>query len=198
MVAAENEAPPEKMPVEQPAFPVKKTVLNNKQPEEKPDPQKMPVNQHKNSRQQYWETVIGRFNRQKERLDSETDQTKRSRIIKNTARHVRFDTLNTIEWAISLESEEEQKMAIEAINRNALTGIGARIATDETGYPCIRDMTVLGAMETSGAAQTGDHILGIENESGQWVSFEDMPMPENYQHVTRRSGQRSSIANAEH
>ena len=90
----------------------------------------------------------------------------------------RFDTLNTIEWAISLESEEEQKMAIEAINRNALTGIGARIATDETGYPCIRDMTVLGAMETSGAAQTGDHILGIENESGQWVSFEDMPMPE--------------------
>ena len=42
VVAAENEAPPEKMPVEQPAFPVKKTVLNNKQPEEKPDPQKMP------------------------------------------------------------------------------------------------------------------------------------------------------------
>lgn len=135
-----------------------------------------------------WKQIEKGFQRQKNELLNESDSNRRSKLIARMSHHVRFDTLSTIEWAMSLTDPEERIQALEALNRNALIGIGARILPDETGYPLIHEMTLLGAMETSEIARVGDYILGMEDSDGQWTSFQNMPMKEIIQYLRGEAG----------
>lgn len=123
---------------------------------------------------QYWNRAKERFNRQRDRLSAEHDFEKRSRLIRTIAQHVRMDTLGTIEWAMGMDDSEERRLALEAINEYALTGIGARVAIDETGFPKITETTVLSAVDSTGMVESGDYIVGMEDENGNFVSFEGM------------------------
>ena len=68
------------------------------------------------------------------------------------------------------------RAALDAINKNALVGIGARIQTDETGLPKIVDTTVLSAIASTGMTEPGDYISGMMNSDGSFISFKDRPI----------------------
>jgi C-terminal processing protease CtpA/Prc len=123
--------------------------------------------------------VVGdRFDQQAERLNNETDPVERAQLIESLTEYVQVDTPRTIEWAMSLEDPDERYLAMEAINRNALTGIGAKLAVDATGYPKIRDTTPLSAIGSTGMVEPGDYIVGMMDESGQMISFHGMELPQ--------------------
>ena len=126
----------------------------------------------------YWQQAARRFEQQGEMLSQETDPAKRMNLIQTMARNVRIDTLSTLDWAMSLEDPAEQRAAMEAINKNALVGIGARIQVDETGLPKIVDTTVLSAVASTGMTEPGDYISGMVNGDGSTIYFQDLPVRE--------------------
>ena len=127
---------------------------------------------------QYWKHAAHRFEQQGKMLSQETDPAKRMNLIQTMARNVRIDTLSTLDWAMSLEDPAEQRAAMEAINKNALVGIGARIQVDETGLPKIVNTTVLSAVASTGMTEPGDYISGMVNGDGSIIYFQDLPIRE--------------------
>ncbi len=125
---------------------------------------------------QYWRLAAQRFEKQGIMLDRESDPARRMNLIQTMARNVRIDTLNTLDWAMGLEDQTEQRAALNAINKNALVGIGARIQADETGLPKIVDTTVLSAIASTGMTEPGDYISGMVNSDGSFISFRDLPL----------------------
>jgi C-terminal processing protease CtpA/Prc len=109
------------------------------------------------------------------KLTTETDAATRKKIIQDMSWNVRADTLGTIEWAMSLEDPEEQRLAMEAISKNALVGIGARLEADESGFPKIKETTILSAAASKNI-MAGDYIIGIVDGNGAPIYFNDLPM----------------------
>ncbi len=149
----------------------------------KPNHPKRPVNTA-----QFWEKAEERFSQQWDRLEQENNPTLRARLINNMAQYVRMDTLATVAWAMDLENPEERRMAMEAVNKYALTGIGARIEVDETGFPSIRETTALSAVESTGMVEPGDYIIGVRDESGNYVDFEGLTTHQIVQHLRGKAG----------
>ncbi len=77
---------------------------------------------------------------------------------------------------MGLEDPAERSAALEAVNKNALVGIGARIEMDDTGYPKIKNTTVLSAIESTGATAAGDYITGMVNADGSTTDFRGQAM----------------------
>jgi len=124
----------------------------------------------------YWQHAARRFEQQGKMLDQENDPAKRMNLIQAMARNVRMDTLSTLDWAMGMEDPEEQRAALEAINQNALVGIGARLQVDDTGLPKITETTVLSAIASTGMAEPGDYISGMVNGDGSTIYFKDLPI----------------------
>lgn len=137
-----------------------------KQPDRKPPQPPDPAT--------YWEHQARRFNGLLGQLAREQDPSRRRTLIQTLAGYVRIDTLGTLDWAMGLQDLNEQRAALEAINKFALSGIGARIETDETGFPIIRETTVLSAIAATGLVEPGDYITGIMDPDGQPVSFQNL------------------------
>ena len=116
------------------------------------------------------------FDEQVERFDDEDNPAMRMRLIQQLAYNVRRDTLSTVDWAMGLEDPEEQKIALEAINRNALIGIGATLVMDDTGLPLISNTLELGAVASSGLVESGDRILGMVDSDGSTIYFKGRSM----------------------
>ena len=89
---------------------------------------------------------------------------------------------------MALQDPSEQRAALEAINQSSLSGIGARIETDDTGFPRIRETTVLSAIAATGLVEPGDYIVGMVNEDGQPVSFEHLSIQQVVQQLRGPSG----------
>jgi C-terminal processing protease CtpA/Prc len=89
---------------------------------------------------------------------------------------------------MSLENPEEKRAALEAINKHALSGIGARIEIDETGMPKIRETTVLSAVASTGQVESGDYISGMLKGDGSIVGFHDLPIGNIVQHLRGQPG----------
>ncbi len=136
----------------------------------------------------YWQYATQHFNQQIAMLNAENNPTQRMDLIQAIARNVRVDTLRTIDWAMGLEDPEEKRVALEAINQNALVGIGAKIQTDETGLPRILDTTILSAVGSSGEVQPGDYISGIVTSDGSFIDFKDRPIHEVVQMLRGQPG----------
>ena len=109
-------------------------------------------------------------------LNQEADPAKRTNLIQAMAKNIRIDTLSTLDWAMGLEDPEEQRAALDAINKNALVGIGARLQVDETGLPRIMETTVLSALASTGMTEPGDYISGMVNGDGSILYFKDRPI----------------------
>lgn len=118
-----------------------------------------------------WQEIALQFERQQQELNREKDQIRRMNLIRKMARNVRMNTLGTIDWAMSLEDPAERQAALDAINQNALSGIGARIKLDETGLPSIGETTILSAIASTGQVEPGDYISGIVNGDGSTIYF---------------------------
>lgn len=127
---------------------------------------------------QYWERQAKRFNKLLEQLALEENPDQRKRLIQSLAAYVRVDTLGTLDWAMGLEDPDEQRAALDAVNKYALSGIGARIEKDETGFPRIRETTVLSAVDATGQVEPGDYIVGIVNPDGETISFQNLSVRE--------------------
>lgn len=184
--AAEPTPPaPEKVPV--PVVIAEEPVLEIIIPAT-PPPQPTPEEQRLAQHRRYWENISSRFNNKMDRLANETDPRKRRMLIQQIAPYVRMDTLATLDWVSTLNTPEEQKKALEEINKHALVGIGAKIERDETGLPTIRDTTVLGAIESSGKVQPGDRIAGVMGDDGNRVNFKDMSMAEVVKYLRGKPG----------
>jgi len=108
---------------------------------------------------QYWERQAQIFSQQQNNLTREKNPAKRQQLIQMLARYARIDTLHALEWAMNLEDPAERRKALEAINRNSLTGIGARIEVDHSGLPKIRETTILSAIDSTGLVEPGDYIF---------------------------------------
>ncbi len=121
----------------------------------------------------YWQRLAHRFNRYDEMLDQEENPAMRMRLIRAMSRYVQTDTLSTLDWAMSLEDPAEQRFAMEAINKNALVGIGAKIQMDETGFPKILNTTVLSAVASTGMVEPGDYISAMVREDGSFIDFKN-------------------------
>lgn len=137
---------------------------------------------------QYWELQARRFNGLLEQFAREQDPSRRKALIQALAGYVRSDTLGTLDWAMSLQDPDEQKEALEAFNKSSLSGIGARIETDETGFPKIRETTILSAIAATGLVEPGDYITGMIDPDGQPVSFENLSMQQVVKHLRGQPG----------
>lgn len=124
----------------------------------------------------YWQSMARHFDQQQERLQRESDPNKRLSLIQAMARNVRVNTPATLDWAMALENPEEKRAALEAINQNALVGIGARIDMDETGLPKVVYTTALSAIGATGQVESGDYISGMVDENGTIIDFQNMPI----------------------
>lgn len=136
----------------------------------------------------YWQNATKNFERQRERLDKETNPARRWKTIQSMARHVRIDTPSALDWAMGLENPKEKRAALEAINKHALSGIGARIEMDETGVPRIRETTVLSAIGSTGLVESGDYISGMVKGDGSTVYFKGLPLGKIVQHLRGQPG----------
>jgi C-terminal processing protease CtpA/Prc len=136
----------------------------------------------------YWELQARRFNGLLEQFVHEQDPSRRRALIQALAGFVRSDTLGTLDWAMSLQDPDEQKAALEAINKSSVSGIGARIETDETGFPKIRETTVLSAIAATGLVEPGDYITGMIDPDGQPVSFENLSIQQVVKHLRGQPG----------
>ena len=139
-------------------------------------------------RAQYWERQARRFNGLLEQLAREQNPARRKALIRTLAAYVRIDTLETLEWAMGLQDPIEQRAALEAINHSSLSGIGARIETDDTGFPVIRETTVLSAIAATGLVEPGDYIVGMVNPDGQPVSFEHLSIQQVVKYLRGQPG----------
>jgi C-terminal processing protease CtpA/Prc len=137
---------------------------------------------------QYWEVQARRFNRLLERFAGEQDPSRRKALIRALAGYVRIDTLGTLDWAMSLQDPYEKNAALEAISKSSLSGIGARIETDETGFPKIRETTVLSAIAATGQVEPGDYITGMIDSNGRPISFEGLSMQQVVKHLRGEPG----------
>jgi len=99
-----------------------------------------------------------------------------------------MDTPGTLDWAMGLEDPEEWRAGLEAINKNALTGIGARIEMDETGLPKVGETTILSAVASTGQVEPGDYISGMVNSDGSIVYFKDRPIRQIVQFLRGQAG----------
>ncbi len=104
------------------------------------------------------------------------------------ARHVRFDTLAAIDWAMNLSDPEEQRIALEAINKHALVGIGAEIEMDATGYPKIRKTTPMSAVGSTGMVEPGDYIVGMDGGNGDPIYFDGLSTAQIIQLLRGKAG----------
>jgi len=136
----------------------------------------------------YWKQQQRRFDDLANRLANETDPEKRQQLINAIARFVRVDTLATLDWVATLETPEEQREALEAINKNALVGIGARIEQDKNGLPKIRETTIMSSIEATGMVAPGDYISGMIRPDGTMVDFEGMPLHQVVRHLRGKVG----------
>jgi len=109
-------------------------------------------------------------------------------LIRSMARNVRTDTPRTLDWAMGLKNPDERRAALDAINKNALVGIGARIQTDETGLPKIMNTTIMSAVASTGKTQTGDYISGMVESDGTIIDFKDLPIREVVQRLRGQPG----------
>jgi hypothetical protein len=165
---------PQKELKKQPVLPEPAPTLQKTLPKP-PKPvvaKKVPKPKGPRPRPDYWAVRAQQFNRQLNMLNSEEDLKRRDKLIQNISQYVRVDTLSTIEWAMGLEDPEERYAALEAINKNALNGIGARIEMGPNGRPKIRETTILSAVGSSGQVEPGDTIAGIVKEDGTTVYFD--------------------------
>lgn len=136
----------------------------------------------------YWKQQEQRFNSLIAQLDRTTDPKQRARLLQSIAQHVRVDTLATLDFIATLDLDEEQTAALEAVNKYALTGIGARIELDGTGLPKIRDTTILSAVESTGMAAAGDYISGMVKADGTELDFLGMPLQQIVQNLRGEPG----------
>ncbi len=183
--------PPPKPVIEKPADipPPQITAIQPKpEPEIEIPPEPPPPEPPRPNYNAYWEQQERSFKNRMEQLANETDPAKREALIRQLGQYVRIDTLAAINWAMSLEDPEEQRMALEAINQNALTGIGARIEMGERGYPQIRDTTVLSAVGATGMVKSGDYITGIRGADGQTIHFKGMSLQQIVQYLRGQPG----------
>ncbi|WP_372847066.1 hypothetical protein [Pontiella sp.] len=183
----EAEIPAEPPPPE-PAPKTNRIVVVEVGPEvvEPPAPEPAPRMQTANER--HWRQMATNFEQQQQRLRREKNQNRRAQLINQIARHVRIDTLAAIEWALGLEDPAERRAALEAINRNALVGIGAHIEMDETGLPKIKQTTILSAVESTGRVEPGDHIAGVVKADGSTVYFRGQSIREIVQQLRGQPG----------
>jgi len=137
---------------------------------------------------QYWNHRAQTFDRFMKQLDAEQNPARRSQLINAMARHVRFNTLDTLDWAMGLEDPEEKRAALEAINKDALSGIGARIEIDQSGLPKIRDTTILSAIESTGQVEPGDYISGMINGDGSTTYFKGLSIQKIVQMLRGKPG----------
>ena len=189
VVVAVIPAPPEPE-VEEP--PPQEVVQPAPKPIPKPTPAPTPLTEEERRKiaiDRYYDHMERNFERQLSQLERETDPARRKNLIASLGRYVRIDTLEALDWAMGMENQEEQRAALEAINKNALTGIGARIEMDDYGLPKIRETTILSAAESTGMIQAGDYIAGMVTADGRTVSFRGMTMQ---QIVTYLRGQPGS------
>jgi len=153
----------------------------------KPAPQKAAPAKGQNV-DQYWIDHAQRFNRLLERLNLEQNPARRQKLLQAIAQYVRVDTLVALDWAMSLENPKERRAALDAINKNALSGIGARIEMDKTGFPKIKETTVLSAIGSTGLVEPGDYIVGMMDGNGQPVYFEGRPTKQVVQFLRGQPG----------
>lgn len=193
IVARPEEVPAAEPIVEEVEKPAPVAVIPKKEPEKKQvavakppvapppkpvvqQPQLTKEEQQQKALDRYWDQMARNFDRQLNQLDREQNPDRRLRLIQAIARYVRVDTLAALDWATTLSDPEEQRAALNAINKNALTGIGARIDSDETGLPIIRKTTILSAVESTGMVEDGDYISGMVQPDGSLVYFKDWPL----------------------
>jgi C-terminal processing protease CtpA/Prc len=153
---------------------IKKPALTAAPTVAAPKPEKRPnaaTTAYSRAAAQYWNEMAHQFKYQQEKLSHENDPAKRMTLIQKMAMNVRVDTPSTLEWAMGLEDSAEKRAAMEAINKNVLTGIGARIEMDETGLPKIRETTVLSAVASTGQVEPGDYMSGMVNGDGSTIYF---------------------------
>jgi C-terminal processing protease CtpA/Prc len=161
------------------------------QPAPTPTPQPQPLTREEQMRaaqERYYTQMARNFNRLLGQFNGEQDPVKRQRLIDALARYVRVDTLAALDWAATIEDPEEKRAALEAINKNALTGIGAHIEMDAIGLPKIRDTTILSAVESSGKVESGDYISGVMNPDGSIVYFHGLSIQEIVKHLRGAPG----------
>lgn len=137
--------------------------------------QSMAVANHRQA-MNYWQHAARRFEQQGGMLAQETDPALRMNLIQSMSGNVRIDTLSTLDWAMTLEDPEERRAALDAINKNALVGIGARLHVDETGVPKIVETTVLSAVASTGMTEPGDYLSGMVRADGSIIYFKDRPV----------------------
>lgn len=161
----------------------------NQPPAKKPPPRRTTLEEEQNAAlKRYWTTKQKLFDQLWAQLEQEQDPDKRRRLIQQMSYHVRVDTLAALDWATGLTDEEERRIAMDAISKNALVGIGARLQLDATGFPSIQETTELSSID--GQVEPGDYIIGMHNENGEAVYFEGMPLPEIVQHLRGEAGTR--------
>jgi C-terminal processing protease CtpA/Prc len=203
-MAAADERVPEKVPVvmqettvPDPPAPAAEagmpTIVKRNKPAQRPPPANRPTGKPTEAQQraamlQMWKRAELRFNQQQDQLEGVADPARREQLISQMARNIRMDTLATIEWAMGLEDPAERRLALEAINQHALSGIGARINVDNTGFPRIQETTALSAVASTGMVEPGDYIVGMVNAAGQMIDFENMPIQQIIQHLRGEPG----------
>jgi C-terminal processing protease CtpA/Prc len=137
---------------------------------------------------EYWKRMGARFEQLEAGLSGESNLARRAGLIREMAGYVRVDTPRAIDWAMSLVDPVEKRAALEAINKNALVGIGAQIKVDETGLPKIMDTTLLSAIASTGMAAAGDYISGMVTEDGSTIYFKDRPVRQIVQFLRGQPG----------
>lgn len=185
---AERDEHPAALPDTKPE-PIRKVIITPAKaaaPVTKKPPERNPPKRPDPS--QYWEVQARRFNRLLEQFAREQDPSRRMALIRALAGNVRSDTLGTLDWAMSLQDPNEQRAALEAISNLSLAGIGARIETDETGFPKIRETTVLSAIAATGQVEPGDYITGMIGPDGRPISFEGLSMQQVVKHLRGEPG----------
>lgn len=153
-----------------------------------PEPKKKKTANTRRVNTRYWERAALQFERQWQALYDEADPNRRLNLIQTMARNVRIDTPGTLDWAMSLTDPAEMRAALEAINENALVGIGAHIRVDETGLPKIMDTTALSAIASTGMSEPGDYISGMVQPDGSTISFKGMPIQQIVQYLRGEPG----------
>lgn len=171
------------------AIPQPQPVVTKKQVALPAQPNKPTAAQLKRQREsKYWDMHARNLNKLFSQLDQEKNPAKRKLLIQNISRYMQIDTLSVLDWAMSLTDPEERHSAMELINKNALTGVGARIEMDKTGLPKIRETTVLSALEESGQVEPGDYISGMIKEDGTVVQFKGMSMQQIVNYLRGKPG----------
>jgi C-terminal processing protease CtpA/Prc len=136
----------------------------------------------------YYRTQALQFDQRRTQLELEHDSIRRNQLIQQLSYYVAIDTMETLNWAMSLLNPNEQRTALEAINNHAVVGIGARIESDEESIPVIRETTTLSAIADTGLVDAGDRILGMVTSEGDTILFHGMPIQQVAQYLRGQPG----------